>query len=82
MIKLTDNFFRPPTRWAGVGERRLKNVRLTTVAPTRFVQLIENRAGGVRSSSFWSGCLNRAVAAVVSDSSLPSRSQKGRRCAG
>ena len=82
MIKLTDNFFRPPTRWAGVGERRLKNVRLTTVAPTRFVQLIENRAGGVRSSSFWSGCLNRGVAAVVSDSSLPSRSQKGRRCAG
>ena len=23
---LTDNFFRPPQRWAGVGERRLKNI--------------------------------------------------------
>ena len=26
MIKITDNFFRPPSRWSGVGERRLKNV--------------------------------------------------------
>merc|ERR1711871_1856247 len=26
MIKITDNFFRPPARWTGVGERRLKNV--------------------------------------------------------
>jgi hypothetical protein len=26
MIKITDNFFRPPARWSGVGERRLKNV--------------------------------------------------------
>jgi hypothetical protein len=25
-LLLTDNFFRPPERWAGVGERRLKNV--------------------------------------------------------